>query len=348
MARRLTSAELAAALAALEWVGRRADLAKILAKTEVMRGLKKPPAVTPKHLKAAANFLKFAAARGAQDDQIAKGMKIKKWVQTGELDGSAGDTKELLDEVCNILDSACTADILGINLFQGSDGRYYTVTVEAEIGEASDGFVNDVLQDLYEEGEDDDSDTVPDRNDGEDGPPEVLEVSVRGEGPILPFVPPEDPDPRPGPRFGPPPTPAAVAAELKQMAEARGAPVAKPPTEYGPTPISELLDRVEAEAVAGADALEAEAEVAKALSEQAATVAGVALGRPVPPDELKAAWAEYGGRGEKWLRYEIANVTTQAAPLTASSAHRDELNRRLDRLRIALAVRTWVADLGGA
>ena len=62
----LTQAELTAAVAALEWIGKRADLATVLNKMPAMLAAKKPPAVTKKMLDRAINFLKSQNGGAAQ------------------------------------------------------------------------------------------------------------------------------------------------------------------------------------------------------------------------------------------------------------------------------------------
>jgi phosphoglycolate phosphatase-like HAD superfamily hydrolase len=91
----LTNAELVAAVAALEWVANRADLATVL--NRFMQAEKKPPTVTKKMLAKAVNFLKSQNGEAAQTARIARGMKIKEWLRTGELEGTERDTKAGLD-----------------------------------------------------------------------------------------------------------------------------------------------------------------------------------------------------------------------------------------------------------
>ncbi len=285
----LTRNELAAAVAAIEWIAKRNDLATVLNRMPAMQAEKTLPTVTAKGLKKAINFLKQAADRAAQTARIAKGMKIKQWLKAGELDGTERDTKELLTTLGGMLDAASVDAIVGPNLFEGSDVTYYTVVVEASIEVAGDEFVNDVLQEVYEEGEDEEP---PERNDGEPGPADVISVAVTAELPGKPLIdvldttaadalavpttpqaelgkatPAEDPDPRPGPRFGPP---------------------VPSPDLHGKTAIGELLDRVEAEAVAGADA------ETHARSDFILQTAAVAADRAVTAAEVKAAWDKFG------------------------------------------------------
>lgn len=348
----LTRNELAAAVAAIEWIAKRNDLATVLNKMPAMLAEKKLPTVTAKGLKKAINFLTQAADRAAQAARIAKGMKIKEWLKAGELDGTERDTKELLTTLGGMLDAASVDAIVGPNLFEGSDGTYYTVVVEASIEVASDEFVNDVLQEVYEEGEDEEP---PERNDGEPGPADVLAVTVTAQMPGQPpaettyqidpappgevveelcglcdhFIEPnydheDDPtlceylhlsdgehhDPDSHHNAVPRGTPKTSAQWKKERPDltrkypdgligpnsehhktklGEGGPTSPPAWETnGTTPIGELLDRVEAEAVAGADA------ETHARSDFILQTAAVAVDRAVTAAEVKAAWDKFG------------------------------------------------------
>jgi hypothetical protein len=280
----LTNAELVAAVAALEWVANRADLATVL--NRFMQAEKKPPTVTKKMLAKAVNFLKSQNGEAAQTARIARGMKIKEWLRTGELEGTERDTKALLKVLGGMLDSESVDAIVGPNLFQGSDGRYYTVVVEASIEEASDDFVQDVLQDLYDEGDDEDDDSLAD-----DEEPEVVEVTVSGEQNGQPY-PPDDPDTRPGPRFGPPP--GKPGKPLVEVLDTSDTP---------PLRIADILDRVEAEAVAKAD------EETIARRDFILQTASAEIEREVTADEVKEAWEKFGA----WHYPTLTEHTRQLA-----------------------------------
>ncbi len=79
----------------------------------------------------------------------------------------------------------------------------------------------------------------------------------------------------------------------------------------------------------------------KAVSERAATVAGVALKRVVPPDELKAAWDEFGRLSPEEMLKERDAAEHRLATETGL-LDRDVLERKADRLRIVLAVTEWI------
>lgn len=73
-------------------------------------------------------------------------IKVKRWIEKGEFSGEK-DSDAILDYAGGLLDEACTYEILGQNLFEGKDGKFYTVTVEAVIAEAAPEFVKSILAD---------------------------------------------------------------------------------------------------------------------------------------------------------------------------------------------------------
>ena len=324
----LTQAELTAAVAALEWIGKRADLATVLNKMPAMLAAKKPPAVTKKMLDRAINFLKSQNGGAAQEARIAKGMKIKEWLKTGELEGDDGDTKELLKTLGGMLDSACAHDIVGPNLFRGADGRYYTVVVEAEIAEADDDFVQDVLQELYEDdGEEEDEEDLDeviaaeneeDEIDAAVAEIEVEEVTVRGEKAGEPY----------------PPSPELVqAAEALQseVADQLGRPLVDvlDTADTQPLKVADLLDRVEEQAVAGADRIG---------RERGAEIRRIADAHrdddPTPDEWIKAAWAEYGAWHLPALKTELETVKR-----AATAAGDDELDNTIAKMATVVELR---------
>ena len=72
-------------------------------------------------------------------------VKVKRFISKGELDGREKDTDGILETCGDLLDGACSSEILGTVLFEGEDGKFYTVTLEAEIGEADPEFVKETL-----------------------------------------------------------------------------------------------------------------------------------------------------------------------------------------------------------
>lgn len=61
----------------------------------------------------------------------------------------------ILDDCGRLLDSACTHEILGEVLFLATNGKYYTITVEAVIGEASASWRNEILKEDKEQKDND-------------------------------------------------------------------------------------------------------------------------------------------------------------------------------------------------
>lgn len=165
----ISQVELISVLAVLEWANTQKDILKKLEKTQVVEAYMKEnkeriknakssrpskvknPITSTVFTKKVVNFLKGALAKVNQEQSLARGMKIKQWLKSGEFEGTEKDTKAVITSAGQMLDSASTPEILGTNLFEGSDGRYYTVTVEAVISEASEEFSSDILQELQDE-----------------------------------------------------------------------------------------------------------------------------------------------------------------------------------------------------
>lgn len=74
-----------------------------------------------------------------------KTIKVAKWIRKGEFSGDEKDSGDIIDSACDLLNGAMATEIIGSNLFLGRDGKYYTVTVEAIIGEASKDYAQEVL-----------------------------------------------------------------------------------------------------------------------------------------------------------------------------------------------------------
>ena len=76
---------------------------------------------------------------------IPTGLKVKRLVEEGNL-GPFKSVPEALDSACGAMDSCESHEILGGGiLFQGEDGKWYTITLEAVVSEASKEFVKDTL-----------------------------------------------------------------------------------------------------------------------------------------------------------------------------------------------------------
>lgn len=83
---------------------------------------------------------------------MAKPIVVKKWIESGELDPKNKKMASIMDNCADLLDGSCAADILGGGiLFKATNGKYYTITVEAIVGEASPEFVKDTLAEKAEE-----------------------------------------------------------------------------------------------------------------------------------------------------------------------------------------------------
>lgn len=74
---------------------------------------------------------------------------VEQIIVPGEFDHPK-DSAEIIDQAASMLDQCETHEIFGPNLFLGEDGRFYTVTVEANIGEASFGFTLDRIGELLD------------------------------------------------------------------------------------------------------------------------------------------------------------------------------------------------------
>jgi hypothetical protein len=71
--------------------------------------------------------------------------KIHKYLASGEASGEARNYNDLLEELGNLLDHACSHDIFGDVLFEGEDGKVYVASVEGCIMEANPDYVKEIL-----------------------------------------------------------------------------------------------------------------------------------------------------------------------------------------------------------
>jgi hypothetical protein len=78
-------------------------------------------------------------------------IKVKRWLKAGELDPTIFEQDDILENCGNLLDASCSHEILGDVMFEGTDGKFYTITVEAVISEANPDFVKEALEDLKDE-----------------------------------------------------------------------------------------------------------------------------------------------------------------------------------------------------
>lgn len=89
-------------------------------------------------------------------------MKIKRWICTGEI-GDVKSTEELLETAGVLLDKNETGEILNDPIFEGEDGKFYRVNVEAVIVEEDPKYVEQLdaemgeppanLHDMIQDGE---------------------------------------------------------------------------------------------------------------------------------------------------------------------------------------------------
>lgn len=73
-------------------------------------------------------------------------LKIKKWLYKGEFSGQAETIGDVIYEAGVMLDKCEAHEIVGQNLFQAADGKWYTATVEVMIGEVSPRYVKQLLE----------------------------------------------------------------------------------------------------------------------------------------------------------------------------------------------------------
>jgi hypothetical protein len=74
-------------------------------------------------------------------------LKPVEWIESGELNTKEIENQDdILGQCGRLLDGACSHDIIGPVLFKADDGKHYCVTVEAVIGEASEEWVKEALE----------------------------------------------------------------------------------------------------------------------------------------------------------------------------------------------------------
>lgn len=75
-----------------------------------------------------------------------KSLGITKWYRTGETSGECNNLRDLLDEMGNLLNSACAADIFGDVLFQTEDGVDRIASVEGVISQVNPEYLRAILE----------------------------------------------------------------------------------------------------------------------------------------------------------------------------------------------------------
>jgi hypothetical protein len=75
-------------------------------------------------------------------------LQIKRWISSGEFDvDDIGNVSHVYEQAGGLLDHACASEIFGTVLFEGANGKYYTISVEGVLGEANPEWVKEMLAD---------------------------------------------------------------------------------------------------------------------------------------------------------------------------------------------------------
>ena len=81
-------------------------------------------------------------------------LEIKRWISSGEFDADdISHVGHVYEQAGNLLDHACASEIFGTVLFEGANGKYYTISVEGVLGEASPEWVKELLESFGDEDE---------------------------------------------------------------------------------------------------------------------------------------------------------------------------------------------------
>ena len=67
-----------------------------------------------------------------------KPLKVRKWIDRGELRDGCRTSQDILEDAGELLDHACAHDIVGGAKFIATDGKRYVVHVEAVIDVVED------------------------------------------------------------------------------------------------------------------------------------------------------------------------------------------------------------------
>ena len=76
---------------------------------------------------------------------------VKEMIASGELEENSKDSEDIINQCGTLLDRSCSHDIVGKVLFKATNGRYYTVHVEAIIKPADKELVSQVLEEIEED-----------------------------------------------------------------------------------------------------------------------------------------------------------------------------------------------------
>lgn len=72
-------------------------------------------------------------------------LKVKRWIQTGNLDHKHKHEDDILDDCGRLLDKAYSHEIIGDVVFQATNSKYYVITVEAVISRCAPEYLHDLL-----------------------------------------------------------------------------------------------------------------------------------------------------------------------------------------------------------
>lgn len=73
-------------------------------------------------------------------------LPIKRWISSGEFDvDDIRNVSHVYKQAGGLLDHACAGELFGSVLFEGENGKYYTISVEGVIGEANPEWVKEML-----------------------------------------------------------------------------------------------------------------------------------------------------------------------------------------------------------
>ena len=73
-------------------------------------------------------------------------LKIKRWLRKGEFSEDAKTIGDIIYEAGELLDGCEAHEIVGQNMFQAEDGKWYTATVEVIVNRANPESVKELLK----------------------------------------------------------------------------------------------------------------------------------------------------------------------------------------------------------
>src|SRR5262245_14355575 len=79
--------------------------------------------------------------------EAASPLKVKRWLRAGELDTEqVKTTADIYWQAIDLMDNACSHDIVGLPLFEGEDANYYVGELSFGISPADPDFVKAELE----------------------------------------------------------------------------------------------------------------------------------------------------------------------------------------------------------